>query len=468
MKSPAVPVVLSPAGAVDFELGRLAEEVRGLVRRTGEMVLRIGRALLEARGLLDEGARFDKWCAGELNMRRTTAYRFVQVAEAFDQVRPELAAGFEVSALYLLAAGDVPAAARDEALERAERGETITAAKARDIARQHAAADDDPEPEAERAPPAPAAVTDKPPHALDKFGEFGEWMASALTADPDDDEATGERAKPTKLDELNRRFFEARLGDPELARMIADQLQEARELKVRVAELEKDGPRAHTSAESVEYGTPDEWLDVARLVLERIDLDPFSCPKANDRVGAAAFFTKEQDGLKQRWRGRVFMNPPGKGDMGPATYKLFEELVAGHIECAFVVVFNAHTGRAWWEPYRRHWVALPRRPVAYLSDHEVEAAAPPHPSAFVLVDGDAAMQARFAREMRARGAWVIPPESWLVELPGAAEDLDPVARLVRALEDASLALEDVRAAGHDAELLADFLGNATLLAREIQ
>ncbi len=466
MSTPPDTIIVSPAGAVAHELDRIADEVRGLVRTTGELVLRIGRALVAARGLLRErgGVSFDVWCAAELHMKRSSAYRLVQVAEAFDAA--ESAKGIEASALYLLAAGDVPAAARDEALERAERGETITAAKARDIARQHAAADDDPEPdedEAEHLPVGPDAPV------LDAArGATLERGAGELERTAERDAPAAAASAPTKLDELNRRFFEARLGDPELARMVADQLQEARELKVRVAELEKEGPRAHTSAESVEYGTPDEWLDVARLVLERIDLDPFSCPKANERVRAKAFFTKEQDGLKQRWRGRVFMNPPGKGDMGPATYKLFEELVAGHIECAFVVVFNAHTGRAWWEPYRRHWVALPRRPVAYLSDHEVEAAAPPHPSAFVLVDGDAAMQARFAREMRARGAWVIPPESWLTDLPLATEDLDLVARLVRALEDASLALEDVRAAGLDAELLADFLGNATLLARELQ
>src|SRR5690606_29399062 len=146
-------IILSPAGALEHELDRLAEEVRVLVRTTGATVLRIGRALVQARALLrarDES--FDAWCLEQLGMSRSTSYRFTQVAEAFDGAAAELGSSFEASALYLLAAGDVPDAARKEALERAERGETITASRARDLARQHAHADDDPEPFEEPSP----------------------------------------------------------------------------------------------------------------------------------------------------------------------------------------------------------------------------------------------------------------------------------------------------------------------------
>ena len=45
--------------------------------------------------------------------------------------------------------------------------------------------------------------------------------------------------------------------------------------------------------------------------MKGIDLDPASCAKANKVVNATKYFCKRQDGLRQEWRGRVFLNPPG-------------------------------------------------------------------------------------------------------------------------------------------------------------
>lgn len=65
------------------------------------------------------------------------------------------------------------------------------------------------------------------------------------------------------------------------------------------------------SSKSNEHFTPAVVVEAARRVLGRIDLDPASCAKANKRIGAIRYFGKRQDGLRQEWRGKVLLNPPG-------------------------------------------------------------------------------------------------------------------------------------------------------------
>jgi len=64
-----------------------------------------------------------------------------------------------------------------------------------------------------------------------------------------------------------------------------------------------------TSGE-IEVGTPSFVLEAARQVLDGFDLDPASNAEFNKKVKAAKYFTIEDDGLKQKWSGRVWMNHP--------------------------------------------------------------------------------------------------------------------------------------------------------------
>ena len=66
----------------------------------------------------------------------------------------------------------------------------------------------------------------------------------------------------------------------------------------------------HSSATNEHY-TPADVVDRARRVLGAIDLDPASCPEANAAIKASKIFTRDDDGLRQEWAGRVFLNPPG-------------------------------------------------------------------------------------------------------------------------------------------------------------
>ncbi len=59
-----------------------------------------------------------------------------------------------------------------------------------------------------------------------------------------------------------------------------------------------------------EWYTPPEIIELVRTVLGEIDLDPASCIEAQRTVMAKRFYTKHNDGLCQKWLGRVFLNPP--------------------------------------------------------------------------------------------------------------------------------------------------------------
>jgi ParB family chromosome partitioning protein len=91
-------------------------------------------------------------------------------------------------------------------------------------------------------------------------------------------------------------------------------------------------------------------LDAARAVLGSIDLDPASCARANEIVGADKFYSAEGDGLQKPWAGNVWLNPPYCGLAGDFIAKLAMEYEAGNVVSAIVLV-NAHaTDTAWFAP----------------------------------------------------------------------------------------------------------------------
>ncbi len=59
-----------------------------------------------------------------------------------------------------------------------------------------------------------------------------------------------------------------------------------------------------------DWMTPLDIVERARRTMGGIDLDPASSALANERVKAAEFFTQEDDGLRRRWWGRVWLNHP--------------------------------------------------------------------------------------------------------------------------------------------------------------
>ena len=108
-------------------------EIRGLMRRAAQDVVEIGLRLIEVKDRLPHG-QFGQWLGKEFSWSHDTAARLMGVAKRMGQI-PH-GAEFEARALYLLAAPTTPEEARTEAIARAEAGEKVTQAVAREIIAQ--------------------------------------------------------------------------------------------------------------------------------------------------------------------------------------------------------------------------------------------------------------------------------------------------------------------------------------------
>ncbi len=108
-------------------------EIRGLMRRAAQDVVEIGLRLIEVKDRLPHG-QFGQWLGKEFSWSHDTAARLMGVAKRMGQI-PH-GAEFEARALYLLAAPTTPEEARAEAIARAEAGEKVTQAVAREIIAQ--------------------------------------------------------------------------------------------------------------------------------------------------------------------------------------------------------------------------------------------------------------------------------------------------------------------------------------------
>jgi phage N-6-adenine-methyltransferase len=97
-----------------------------------------------------------------------------------------------------------------------------------------------------------------------------------------------------------------------------------------------------------EWYTPIEIVTPARTVLGAIDLDPPSTDAANQIVKAKRIYTKQDDGLKQEWNGRVWLNPPyTHSEIVAFVSKMLTERKAGRVTTGIMLTHN-YTDTVWF------------------------------------------------------------------------------------------------------------------------
>ena len=97
----------------------------------------------------------------------------------------------------------------------------------------------------------------------------------------------------------------------------------------------------HFSSKSDEWSTPQELFDDLNAIFH-FDIDVCATPT---NAKCRQYFTRADDGLKQKWLGTVWMNPP----YGRTIQRFMKKAYESSLEGATVVcLVPARTDTRWW------------------------------------------------------------------------------------------------------------------------
>lgn len=113
----------------------------------------------------------------------------------------------------------------------------------------------------------------------------------------------------------------------------------------------------HNSSGNTEWYTPKQFTDAARDVLGTIDLDPASNAEAQKWIKADEYYSseKKQDGLKLKWYGNIWLNPPYKNEGGNVVSSLWGERLireyrSGDVKSAILLITSV-VDRVWFQKF---------------------------------------------------------------------------------------------------------------------
>lgn len=88
---------------------------------------------------------------------------------------------------------------------------------------------------------------------------------------------------------------------------------------------------AMMSTGNAEWATPQDFFDKWNAVYQ-FDVDVCATP---ENAKCPVYFTRAEDGLKQAWKGRCWMNPPYGREIAAWVRKAYETAAGGGYCCLF-------------------------------------------------------------------------------------------------------------------------------------
>src|SRR5712692_4945161 len=119
---------------------------------------------------------------------------------------------------------------------------------------------------------------------------------------------------------------------------------------IRFAEIQRPRPgtdrmnRVHFSSETDRWATPQRFFDKLNNEFG-FTVDVCATP---ENAKCARYFSLQIDGLKQKWQGVCWMNPPYGREIGRWMRKAYESALNG---TTVVCLVPARTDTSWWHDY---------------------------------------------------------------------------------------------------------------------
>lgn len=142
---------------------------------------------------------------------------------------------------------------------------------------------------------------------------------------------------------------EAKLSEEDFDKFIDEVNEKGEELTQSALLKAARGPHVANNSCDNEWYTPEQYIKPFRGMVGKIDLDPASCEEANAVVKAKRFYSIDDDGLRKKWTGSVWLNPPyAAGVVETFIAKLINEIDSGNTTSAALLVNNA-TETRWFQ-----------------------------------------------------------------------------------------------------------------------
>lgn len=155
-------------------------------------------------------------------------------------------------------------------------------------------------------------------------------------------------------------------------------------LSERLNQLQRKSSKSRktpTRRKAPQLYTPPEIIDLVRVVMGEIDLDPASDDIAQRWVQARNYYTPALDGLSHPWFGRVWLHLPAHAKSPKWINKLLAEYESGRVTEAVLLV-KPLAGSKWFQKLTRLFpVCFPDERIKFLDHQAIPEPQPKHGNA---------------------------------------------------------------------------------------